>query len=84
MNKVAGVEKNPISKQADFSACKYDFQFRLTRGENKNSWMAWVLEDTASKKYPEAWRQLRPAETTFDSAQMAIFDEMIAKAFPRE
>lgn len=83
MSKVAGVSKNPISKQPDFSECNYDFQFRLTRGTNKNSWMGWSLDKTMSKTNPQAWRPLRQAETTFDSAQMAIFDEMIMKAFPR-
>ncbi len=77
MQKYMVVPRDPISRKLDFSRCTRDVLFRLTKNENRNSWMAWIKEGN------EDWRQLRPAETTFESAQAAIYDEMIAWAFPR-
>jgi len=64
------------SDTLDKKAYDRDVTFRLTKGKHRNSWQAWINEGAG-------WENLRPAETTFESAQMAIFDRLIDWAFPR-
>ena len=52
-----------------------EIKYRITKGKGRASYQGWYLDG-------KTWKNLRPAETTFESVQMAIFDDMTKWAFP--